>query len=182
MMELFDHPHGMIVGQDLHALISKGAVRGHQASQIGSCALDVRLGSWVKTEKALAEGEDLPIVSVTDPDADHLEPLPPINSEHGARVWKLEPQTFCLTVTTEIFMLPPNVSATFTLRSVCARNGLDQVMSVNLWAGFQGSLVLELYNLLKRTPLYLKEFDCIGQVEFRCHREAVPYSGKYQNQ
>ncbi|QHJ74588.1 deoxycytidine triphosphate deaminase [Vibrio phage VH2_2019] len=183
-MKPFDHPHGTIVGVDLHRLVQHGAIKGVETSQVGNCAIDVKLGSWVKMEKKplTLDTEEQEIVLVTDQHSDHLVKAEPMKVEHGARVWRIPPKTFALTITSETFCLPPNVSATFSLRSVCARNGLDQVMSVNMWAGFKGALVLELYNLLTYTPLYLKEFDCIGQVEFKCHRETVPYDGKYQNQ
>lgn len=75
------------------------------------------------------------------------------------------PGSFMLARLKEHMHMPDHLVGVFSLRSQYARLGLNQATSIFIRPGWQGYLVLELYNHLHR-PIVLREGEVIGQVSF----------------
>jgi len=130
----------MIVGDYLKEVV-EGTVINTFSSLLNYNSLDVRLSKVTKRE-ALWEDETEEINMV------------------------IKPKEFVLGITEEYFVMPPNISAMFSLRSVWARKGLEQSTSVWLNPGWEGNLILELVNQLKVSDITLYQGAEIGQLHF----------------
>lgn len=132
----------------------------YNSDQLNPASYDVRLGDMIIQENDLE-------VSVVDNYSYYLQP--------GA---------FILAGTQEIFNLPDNICAQFTLKSSMARQGLTHNMAGWCDPGWHNSvLTMELCNLNQRRVIELKPGMKIGQMVFMRLSASCenPYTGRYNN-
>jgi len=92
----------------------------------------------------------------------------------------LEPGEFCLAHTIELFNLPSDVSAEFSLKSSIARNGLEHMKAGWADATWEGSrMTLEFKNNTRFHNLKIVPGMFIGQLKFFKHT-AVPDEMSYR--
>lgn len=167
----------LLAYNELVEVVKKGYIVGVEPEAINAASIDVRLG-----QKFLVE---LPPTPGAEPvDLKARERLR-MDSRFGGYV--LDPQEFVLAHTEEVFNLPDDISAEFSLKSSLARNAMEHLNACWIDAGFTNSvLTLELKNMTRYHQLRLTSGMYIGQIKFFRH-EMVPaeqsYSkrGRYNN-
>lgn len=93
--------------------------------------------------------------------------------------YDLQPGEFILAHTNEVFNMPNDLSAEYSLKSSLARNGLEHMLAGWIDPGFNNStLTLELRNTTRHHVLRLRLGMPIGQVKFFRHEE-VPAWASY---
>lgn len=147
--------------------------------QIGSCSVDIRLGTKFKYLK---------IVKQTHFDITNIEKLKEEIDEYSEEIklgfsepFILHPKEFVLGSTLEYLKLPNNLTARLEGRSTWGRVGLQIHSTAGLVdPGFEGCLTFELHNLGK-LPLPLFPGVRIGQLVFYpTNFVGVSYSAKQQ--
>lgn len=141
--------------------VCKGVVgRKEGPLSIGASSLDIHIQNraWVEyVSPAKADNiihiaeEDVPFEQVTFSESNPLV---------------IEPGQFVKLITQERFFMPCDISGMFTLRSHFARHGLDQAASLMLHPNWEGHLILEVRNNLKKYSIVLKPEDKVGQIHF----------------
>lgn len=102
-----------------------------------------------------------------------------MSEEEDMDYYDLQPGEFVLGHTNEIFNMPNDLSAEYSLKSSLARNGLEHMLAGWIDPGFNNStLTLELRNTTRHHVLRLRLGMPIGQVKFFRHEE-VPAWASY---
>ena len=151
----------LLQGQRLRQFVEKH-IAFFEPENIGQTELDIRFGNiyWEEVEPLnLINNRKVHIVSPLTWQTIYKQ-LP---ADHGAFI---EPGRFILAEALETFALPKQVQGMLTLRSWAAKSGLEQSSSLILKAGWQGSLILELSNSLRRHALLIPPRAVIGQIQF----------------
>lgn len=149
-------------------IVDQGYLTGVDPDAINATSIDVRLGQKFLKEVPPAPGS---IVNLAKREGICLE-------ERFGR-YTLDPQEFVLAHTEEMFYLPNNISAEFSLKSSIARNALEHLNACWIDAGFNSSvLTLELKNMTRYHQLMLVSGMFIGQIKFFEH-EPVPDEQSY---
>jgi len=148
----------MLTGTELTKAVF-AAVSEFDPSAVRECSLDVHLADWGQIEN----NDTASPIRVVDLKVGQGLQLTPIDLRAGIA---LRPGQFLLAETREKFKLPEDLSGMFTLRSRYARNGLDHSTSLVLRPGWEGHLVLELWNRTQWHSILLKAGEPIGQVHF----------------
>lgn len=151
----------MLTHQQFTPLLQAGMVQGYEPTFVNALSLDVRLGRGfsIETMPPNMGGSTNPAIDLKDDMRVHwmYQDIGEIDMAPGEMI---------LAHTLESFNLPANVRATFEMRSTEARNGLEQLAAINLWPSFNGTLTLELKNMLRFNTLRLRTGMVIGQVCF----------------
>lgn len=156
---------------ELVELVDQGVIEDVAAGAIQGVSIDIRLGDTFMVESPnvsshivdLAERMSIAFRTVVAP---------------GGII--LAPGEFCLAHTIELFNLPSDVSAEFSLKSSIARNGLEHMKAG--WADAtwnQSRLTLELKNNTRYHNLKITPGMFIGQLKFFRHTE-VPEAMSYR--
>lgn len=145
----------MITGGKLRR-VALAALSPIEMDQVGQNSVDVRLAS-----KFLVPEPSETVLDLSDTET----PLEAIYKEVFVKELVLPPGGFVCGYMFESVHMPEGVTAMFSLRSVMARRGLQQAVSVWIREGWHGELVLELSNDLPR-PILLKGGMMIGQLHF----------------
>jgi len=148
----------MIGGRRLQELV-RTAVTGYDPMLVGPVSLDVRLAGVGEVE----DRDYWTPCRIVDLGADQRMRTKTVSLEHG---FHLRPGQLLLVETVEHFQIPLSVAGMFTLRSVYARNGLDQVTSLVLRPGWTGRLLLELRNYSAAHTIVLNAEEPVGQIHF----------------
>lgn len=149
-------------------IVDQGYITGVAPGAINATSIDVRLG-----------GEFLREVRPAPNSVVHLACREGISLESHLGAYCLEPQEFILAHTEEMFYLPNNISAEFSLKSSLARNALEHLNACWIDAGFHSSvLTLELKNMTRYHMLLLASGMFIGQIKFFEH-DPVPEDQSY---
>lgn len=102
-----------------------------------------------------------------------------MSHEEDMDYYDLQPGEFVLAHTNEVFNMPNDLSAEYSLKSSLARNGLEHMLAGWIDPGFNNStLTLELRNTTRHHVLRLRLGMPIGQVKFFRHEE-VPAWASY---
>lgn len=180
-----------IVGEDLYDLIVNQKVVSNYIDTFFSLdaktydkklvtELDVRLSPFIRREKAEAFDHFATETNWDDLFTDecngakyniHTEALMAKHGFTGEFLTtkphiRLSAGEMILGKTIEVFSLPNDVIADFSLRSWAARSGINQSTSLRMKPNWTGQLVLELHNALRHHDVYLESGAVIGQVNF----------------
>lgn len=163
----------LISYEGLVELVDEGVITVKDRGAINGASIDVHLGRGILEEK-------------------HVHMFTPVNLAKRESVgWRetnlppegtfiLRPEDFILAHTEEVFNLPDNISAEFSLKSSLARNGLEHLLAGWIDPGFNSSvLTLELKNATRRHALVITAGMPIGQVKFFKH-DTVPSDKSYR--
>lgn len=106
-------------------------------------------------------------------------PYTVMNYDH----YVLEPKSFVLATTMEYVKIPVSLAASIDGRSSIGRLGLFIQNAGWVDPGFEGQIILELFNALD-VPIMLIPGQRVGQLifEYMDTLPLVPYAGKYQGQ
>lgn len=170
-----------IVGQDLIDLIINQKVIKNPIKDFANLRaktydkkilteIDVRLSGFIRRERLRASHYDSRHHYATEDNWNSLF----TEEYHGAEFVaeknkayvKLDPGEMILGKTVELFQLPSDVIAEFSLRSWAARSGINQSTSLLMKPNWGGQLVLELHNALRTRIVHLEKGAVIGQVMF----------------
>lgn len=164
---------------ELLELVQSGVITGLDSiDQVKGSSIDVRLGKTIQKEY----------------DGHHIVSLAERNMVSAWTIditedgyYDLKPGEFILAHTMEKFNMPDNLSATFHLKSTCARMGIGHLLAVHIDPGFNNSvLTLEMHNVTRYHSIRLRAGDHIGQILFWSHKEVPPHAsyrnnGRYNN-
>lgn len=162
---------------ELVDIVDKGYIVGVEPDAINAASIDVRLGQKFLVEVP-PEDDTLPV------DLYRRERLR-MDSRFGS--YTLSPKEFILAHTEEVFHLPDDISAEFSLKSSIARNAIEHLNACWIDAGFSNSvLTLELQNVTRFHRLRLTSGMFIGQIKFFRHEPVPPEQsyrarGRYNN-
>lgn len=164
----------LLASPELHQLIDHGIIDAPH-EHVNASSIDVTLGAEFFTE---VENGQATVYS------DH--PGDKIWNRHQSSTYILmRPRQFILGHLNEVFHLPDNLSAQFSLRSTMGRLGLEHLLAGWIDAGFNGDLTLELLNVAHNN-LALAVGSRIGQVVFFRHSDSGEDSylkkGRYRGQ
>jgi len=148
-----------ITGKELERFVQQ-QVKFYQPSAIGNVGLDVHLGSKLYIEKEIHSTQRLHVLEYATWRELYDTKVIPM---HGHT---LKAKHFLLAETLEYFQMPAHVSGTMTLRSWAAKSGLEQSSSLDLKPGWEGNLILELFNSLTHHELQLLPGSAIAQIKF----------------
>ena len=170
-----------IVGQDLIDLIIDQKVIKNPIKDFANLKaktydkkilteIDVRLSGFIRRELLRESDHDDKHHYAAENNWDNLfteeyhgaEFVPEMNKTYI----KLDPGEMILGKTVELFQLPNDVIAEFSLRSWSARSGINQSTSLLMKPNWGGQLVLELHNALRTRVVHLEKGAAIGQVSF----------------
>lgn len=137
-------------------LINDGVIEGADPDLINPASLDVRLGHDFMFEDLSASPQVIDLAA---------KETVAMVKRTGPQI--LAPLEFCLACTQEVFHLPNDIVAEFTLKSSGARNALEHLHAGYCDPGWNNSvLTLELINLLQQSALRLTPGMKIGQMKF----------------
>lgn len=164
-------PNGLITGAGLHALVGYKVIDGLKSlSQVNAASIDITLGYKLLHETV---GVDVRTLRARTPLTMREVRL------DDSRPFVMKPGEFVLAHSNEIFNLPDNISALYTLKSSMARIGLDHLNAGWCDAGWNNSaLTLELKNVTRLHDIGLFYGDLIGQMIFFKH-PTVPADMSY---
>lgn len=168
---------------ELCQLVEKGVIRNTSISHVNAASIDVHLGRDFLVEDVPTLVQDYPTIDLMKRESLNFKP---VNIRAGGHML-MDPGSFLLAHTIEMFYLPNNISAEFVLKSTIARGGLNQLDATWCNAGWSNStMTLELQNVTRYHRLKLTEGMGIGQIVFHRHTkvpEAQLYStrGSYNN-
>lgn len=155
----------LLAYNELVEIVKKGYLVGVEPEAINPTSIDVRLGM-----KFLVEVPPEPGAQPVDLKARERLRL---DSRFGG--YTLDPQEFVLAHTEEVFNLPDDISAEFSLKSSLARNAMEHLNACWIDAGFTNSvLTLELKNMTRYHQLKLTSGMYIGQIKFFRHEQVPP--------
>jgi deoxycytidine triphosphate deaminase len=152
----------LICGDRLRDICLNDGVIDAVVDNIGFDSVDVRLDSKLKLELEL--GGYGCIVDLTN--GDKLEVVEFDMNSIGRNGYTMDCGEFVLGELVEHIALPEWVIASFSLRSVFARNGLGHALSHWIKPGWSGKLVLELSNNLRHNAFVLRPNMVLGQIHF----------------
>lgn len=164
----------MLLSYNELCTIVRAGVLGNVESldQVKGSSVDVRLGNTIKKE---FDGDHIISLGARD----ELSTWTVDIGKDG--FYDLSPGEFILAHTMETFNMPNNLSATFHLKSSCARMGIGHLLAVHIDPGFNNSvLTLELHNVTRHHTIRLCPGDYIGQILLWSH-EYVPSQVSYQH-
>lgn len=165
----------MLLGHnEIRDLIKLGVVEGAAFEHVNSATLDLTMTDEVLFQRPYDYTSDAPVDLQAKESVPTLSyPVPP----EGITIW---PGDFLLVGTREVFHLPDDISAEYTLKSTMARNGLEHFTAGWADAGWNGSaLTMEFVNL-GSWPLLFRPGMKIGQMKFFKH-SAVPEGYSYRD-
>lgn len=172
--------------RDIKKYIAEGRVkiipRPDYESQLGSCSLDLRLGTSFRVY-------DKSNISVIDPyDKTLMEKLTNTMEVTEGKAFILHPNEFALAITKEYIELPDDLTARLEGRSSIGRLGvIIHSTAANIDSGFRGQITLELANM-GRLPVKLYPGMRICSISFETlsSPSETPYykkkNAKYSNQ
>jgi dCTP deaminase len=151
-------------------LLDREVVEYSEPELANSSSLDIRLGLEILVEDSLPEKVVLKERTPLNMKTYHLVKEGP---------YFLRPGEFILAHSHEVFNLPNNISASYSLKSSMARIGLEHLNAGWCDAGWNGSvLTLELKNMTRNHTIVLNYLDLIGQMCFFKH-SPVSYQDSY---
>lgn len=149
---------------------------GFDLSLINAASIDITLGSTILMEEYTAE-EEYATFRISLRNRDQLRMKKYYTDKE--RPFILKPGDFILAHSEQVFHLPNDVSAYYTLKSSMARIGLNHAHAGWCDAGWNGSaLTLELMNCTQNHEIELHMGDKIGQMLFFRHAP-VPNDKSY---
>jgi dCTP deaminase len=156
--------------QEIASYCEAGMVDPYSPELVGPASLDVRLGEEIMVETP--DSPDFCRVSIANKTADNP--------------YLIAPGAFILAHTKEKFFLPPDLCATFALKSSRGREGLSHALSAFCDPGWSNSrLTLELHSLLKYNYITLWPGKLIGQMIFsrmsKAPAKTYAETGHYNN-
>lgn len=160
---------------ELCEIVEQGVITGVAPDAINPTSIDVRLGPNLKVETAPCLAGDrraMPRVNLAARES--------VNFADWEGEYILDPTEFVLAHTVEVFNMPDDISAEFSLKSSIARNGLEHLNACWIDAGWNGSvLTLELKNMTRHHQLILTPGMFLGQIKFFRHAP-VPEEQSYR--
>jgi deoxycytidine triphosphate deaminase len=156
---------------ELVELVDRGVIIAPLSSVKGS-SIDVRLHKVIYREKI---GANMGKIRLIKGESIGLEKV--IMGDDG---YAMMPDSIVLGATMELFNLPDNLSAEFSLKSSTGRNFIGHQLSGWVDATFCGSITLELKNDTQFHKIIIDAGLPIGQVKVFRHRR-VPKEQCYQN-
>lgn len=158
---------------DLLRLQTLGIIENSLPEHVNAASIDITLGGLILAEVKPQYHADSII---------HLSKGQPLNTERisiPTSGYVLEPGKFILAQSEQVFHLPRDVSALYSLKSSMGRIALEHMNAGWCDAGWNGSvLTLELKNMSEYHRIVIKKGDRIGQLKFFMH-EAVPEHASY---
>ena len=148
---------------ELVEIVEAGYITGVDRCQINGSSIDLSFGSTILFE---APGYGNNPISLR-----HREPLLTVPYDIRDTPYYISPGEFILAQSSEVFHLPPWLSAEYKLKSSMARIGLEHLNAGWADAGWNGSvLTLELKNMTQRHAIGVQEGDFCGQMIFWRHK------------
>lgn len=164
---------------ELCEIVEQGVITNVKPEQINATSIDLTLADTLLLEWKPANSP-----RAVDLMARQSVTYSPMSLEEGDcrnNYYDMRPGQFLLAATQQMFNLPDDISAEYSLKSSLARNGLGHMLAGWIDPGFHNSvLTLELKNETQFNYLRLTVGMPIGQVKFFRHK-AVPPEQSYRN-
>jgi dCTP deaminase len=146
---------------ELCVLVAKGVIENCSAELINGASIDVTLANAILVERQ-PRLHVRQLIDYSRRDRPHLF------EEHlNGGGYTLAPGEFVLAATQQVFNLPLDIAAHYTLKSSMARCGLNHLNSGWCDPGWHGSaLTLEMVNVTRYHHIVLHAGDKIGQMLF----------------
>jgi dCTP deaminase len=163
--------NGLLSYNELCELVEQGVINAPMENVNGT-SIDITLHHVIRRERI---GSNMGKVRLFDGESIETEE---INLFNGFEEYTLMPDAVILAGTNEIFDMPLNISAEYSLKSSIGRNFLNHQLAGWIDPGFYGALTLELKNDNQFHKLIIAPGMKIGQVKFFRH-EPVPAEHSY---
>ena len=156
----------ILCDRDLTKMIYSGLIDpdkpGFDPTLINPASVDIRIGLTAKVEVAYGRWEDFDL------------------EKEGKLV--LGPGEFALVATMESFRVPNGYAMDLRLKSSTARRGFDHSLAFWVDPGWEGTLTMEIRNVLQYNSLTVRPGDRFAQVIVHqlSGPSASPYDGRYK--
>lgn len=157
-------------------MVDDGIIENVDPANINGASIDLTLGDKIFVEESYSNSPKVVDLAVRPREFPYFKE---INiADHG---YVMEPGTFLLASTREVFNLPNNIAFNYRLNSSLGRAGLNHALAGFADPGWYGShLTLELKNWLEFHCLRIWPRMKIGQAIFY-QTELVPEERSYKN-
>lgn len=161
---------------ELRELMEQGVIENSHPERIQGASIDLTLGDIIKVESAMRCDEPIDL-------SERPRRYPHFNSVNLIAYdgYLLEPGAFILGVTREVINMPNDMKGSYCLNSSLGRAGLDNAFAGFIDPGYQGTITVELKNVLQYHTLVIRPGMRVGQISFERLSSPVPEFASYRN-
>lgn len=161
---------------ELRELMEQGVIENSHPERIQGASIDLTLGNVIWIESAARC--DMPVDLSNIP-----RRYPKFDPIHISNIgsYGMEPGQFILGVTREAINMPNDMKGSYCLNSSLGRAGLDNAFAGFIDPGYQGTITVELKNVLQYHTLVIRPGMRVGQISFERLSSPVPEFASYRN-